>query len=725
MHALSRERCLSPSLASDTRPTASGAGAGGAADDGAADATQRGEALRGEAACDEVMSGMAKVRALEVIDPSRPGRAAYVYDSPLTRELTSALRYDTNPVSLSVKSVLFSKRVDSEDHFSDAAKTARLQGGGPFQPPAPLFNPPAVHTVRWEEVMPALDDQERYVVEAVLSYDTFLQRVLAGRQPPERAGSRQVRGVCRAWQRELRHAGYVRRAPGGVIPAVICPLFAVERSDGKLRLIFDGRELNDLAIRPPVTRLGRIGDELSRLAHDPEVRCMVALDFKSWFVQLRPDQRVADVFFRSSLGELGDVVVQGLPMGFAWAPVIAQSVALAFARTVRNELEAKGIHVQCSFTYIDNVLFGIRNPAEAHHVRESCARVASRWGIVIKPSSWDVGAEVEWRGTRIDAAAGRARLVDKFVVKVRTAIQAADRKGWALPVADTVPLISCLIYATYVRDRPLADIIEPLRMLSRLASSLNKGDITHASVQRWGRDAAAAATTIGDGLADWWIPRRRRAPGAQDSVAPRVTGVSDAAGPSESGESRCWAYAYHSHHQMVVHVESIGDNTDIFELELMAMAAGVLDAQGDVLGSAPGAAPSESGQEGLLHWSCDNLRAIFVLDRGWSALWKVNATLAQWYHSVLPRYEEIQVAYVQSAHNIVDVFTRAARPGRITAPACPKHPGRECAEFLDFVGRAQVELGCTERAPRRALTWATRSRVVTFAPDMPPSAMPV
>jgi hypothetical protein len=664
---------------------------------------------------DEVASGMTRVRALEVIDPSRPGKAAYVYDTPLMRELTHTLRYDCNPVALSVRAVCMAK-ARSPDEATKQAKAEASWGGTGVRPQAQetTFNPPAVETIKWDAVMPELDPSERYVTEVILSYDMFLQRALGGREPKpnaDRSASRSCRGMSDRWTRELRELMYVRAPTPGTVPAVVCPLFAVDRTDGKLRLIFDGRELNDMIVRPPRTRLGPIGDELASMCHDDNVQHLVTLDFKSWFVQLAPDQRVADVFFRSSLQEYGDVVVTGLPMGFAWAPVIAQSVATAFTRVVVRDVLPEVV-VYCQHVYIDNIIFGVKTAADAERVKSKCEEVAAKWGIVIKSSSWEVGPSVTWRGVVVDAARGQARLVDRFVLKVQEAVAAAQKVAWDLRISDTIPIISCLIYATYVRDMPLASLVEPLRLLSRLAASLQKDDIDPAHRQRWSRAAAMKAEEMAKSLGEWWTPLRRGA----GKEHPRLTGISDAAGPSEDGTSRCWAYAYHSQDRMVLHVEDIGDEKDIFTLELKAMIEGVIDA---------GEPDTSDGPSGSLHWSCDNLRALFVLNRGWSALWSANQMLMSWHDKVKTKYDTISAAYVQSACNVVDPFTRATQPGRREAPACPTHPGTDCPEFFQFLEESQKELCAPGRPVRRVIRWATSAERVIFAEDMPPAAMPL
>jgi hypothetical protein len=160
---------------------------------------------------------------------------------------------------------------------------------------------------------------------------------------------------------------------------------------------------------------------------------------------------------------------------------------------------------------------------------------------------------------------------------------------------------------------------------------------------------------------------------------------------------------------MVALSRPIEDAADIFVLELQAMVRGLLDAVSDV--------PSGTS----VHWQCDNLRALFVLHRGWSAEWTANTLIADYWRSVRPTASSSVLSFVPSAFNAADPLTRGCSPVHVVRPACGLHPGRPCPEFQAFVRETVRGAG---GAPRRiGVSWSISPSVVRFSADMPPDTI--
>jgi hypothetical protein len=152
-----------------------------------------------------------------------------------------------------------------------------------------------------------------------------------------------------------------------------------------------------------------------------------------------------------------------------------------------------------------------------------------------------------------------------------------------------------------------------------------------------------------------------------------------------------------------VHVEP-NVHTDIFVLESEAMAKGLKDAASE-------GTPSSS------HWLCDNMRALFVFARGWSAEWSVNEWIREmWSYLFLP---SAKFSYVASPYNIVDCFTRVIAHGRRERVACALHPGTDCPEFLEFVRDVQKEMRTESEPPVRRISWALKTDSVSFYSEQP------
>ena len=586
----------------------------------------------------------------------------------------------------------------------------------------PLFNPPAVETVDPTCALPFADDMERYVIGTIVSPYDFLNRVLFGVWPDAPTPPPPPSRMNAQWVHELRRTRYLRPIRPGPALTVRCPLFAVLRSDGRLRLIFDGRVVNRLCKEPPKCRLTSIHADLERLLAD-EVQEIVTCDFTSWFVQIACHPDISDRMFGAALRD-GQDILTGVPMGWAWAPVIAQAIASSFSRAVCARLP---FAPAAALTYIDNLAFGLRERGQAPTVRRAIEAVARDWGVVIKASSWESGRSVTWRGLVVDLDRRTFTFVEKFSLKMVDAVRTAQAADWRITVEDTMVLVGCMLYVTYVTRASMARLHATLCFLSRLAVAVDAGRHTGSAVLRWPRAAADEAVAVPVTMPHSLPPP----PTSQDA---EVFGVSDAAGPSEDGaELRCRAFAYHTAERMVVEVNPISSD-DIFREELRAMVDGLCDAVNadeqeimDLLNPRPATQPSYDGGANRVTWLCDNLRALFVLARGWTTLWDANSIIQQHWKWIRFAFAEQVFAYVPSRSNIMDAFTRGARPGRRVAPPCPLHPGAQCPEFLEFVDQARVAM-CPPpeaRGPRarRAVVWRVTNESITFQPDMPTATL--
>ena len=318
-----------------------------------------------------------------------------------------------------------------------------------------VFKVPVMETIDWEFVCTYLSRRERRIVEVIRTERAFRQDVLLD---PEDGGSpaRRVTRMPKAVSRELIRMGYVK-PKGSVVRKktfMRCKLFAIPRSDGSgLRLIFDGRPMNQVCRAPPTLRLSRIREDVQRGLADRRVSRMVALDFATWFCQLTTSPEVKSFFAVALQGWKGDFVMGGVPMGFSWAPVIAQLAARAILRAVLRHV---GGGVRHSVVYIDNLIFFVEDSTVEARVVKALEEVCQRAGATIKPGSLERGTRVEWRGLVLDTSARTVKFCERWVGKVEQVKsfligtrQVSVRQWWGA--------LGCMIYAADVRDEPLAD----------------------------------------------------------------------------------------------------------------------------------------------------------------------------------------------------------------------------------------------------------------------------
>jgi hypothetical protein len=410
--------------------------------------------------------------------------------------------------------------------------------------------------------------------------------------------------------------------------AIACALFAVTRADGKLRLIWDGRPFNQRCRPPPKIRFSRLEDDVSMLLRSP-ARSLVAVDLQSWFVQLKPLPDIADKYFGVRRRDGRGATLTGIPMGWAWAPVVAQSVTDILVRRVLAALSGRGLAVVASCSYVDNIVLALPEESEPDSVLAVVREVCASAGAVIKPSSIEMGSTVDWRGLTLDVSRRRLRLKPAFVEKLRTAVERA-RAHSARPTlswSEMIPLLSCVIYATYAVGKPLASIVNVMRWVVRLSSTcarVTSPESLNALMRISLTPPAGAWAEIEASVAsseEWYEVCE------QVEDAPAAFGQSDAAG-SETALSLS-AFAFHNSETMRLSVWQPPTLQDIFHREFEAMVRGMT-----------------SGNEPCQHrwcWLTDNTRSIYQLRKTWAAEWFVNEAVEHWH--ALQRRSRSTVAY--------------------------------------------------------------------------------
>ena len=88
-------------------------------------------------------------------------------------------------------------------------------------------------------------------------------------------------------------------------------------------------------------------------------------------------------------------MLNGLPMGWRWAPLIAQLLARGILRAALTRF---GKCVGRQIVYIDNIAVFVRMEEEAEQLANVTCDVAASMGAKIKEGSLTNGHIGEWRG---------------------------------------------------------------------------------------------------------------------------------------------------------------------------------------------------------------------------------------------------------------------------------------------------------------------------------------
>ena len=346
------------------------------------------------------------------------------------------------------------------------------------------FAQPVIETVDPAQLRPYMTPEEWNVVRVLVDAEHFHRTVLH----PDwvyRLESRPITRpsrLTRAALRDLRRKGYFRdpRAPrdrGSLLQAVhiasiACPVFAVIKSDGvTYRLIWDGRRFNHACRPPPPFSITRLPLMLAKLLQ-PSVRWFLTYDFSTWFVQIRACAAVAALFVAHA-AKHDYPEMCGIPMGWAWACVIAHCLTVAFARAVLQALPqaARGglIFEFC----IDNTIIAVTSEATVtrEQLLTAIQATAARFNISIKPSSIEHGTSVDWLAYNLNATTHTAKFRDAYIQKLidtRTRIRNVFRRR-SPTLLEAWSIIGLLLFSLYAARIPLTHASEVVTWLAHNA----------------------------------------------------------------------------------------------------------------------------------------------------------------------------------------------------------------------------------------------------------------
>ncbi len=510
---------------------------------------------------------------------------------------------------------------------------------------------PVVETVDLSRLIPWAARDASEVLRTVLSWDVFTTTVILQEErergfvcDPRRrmaAGGARLRSL-----KGLRYLRPVRRVPawGGTCEIFFCP-----KDDIWDRMIYNGRPINARCARPPNVGFVAVHDMLRRLTR-PDVARYASYDFRSWFIQLKVSPEVQRVFCVQAMdGSL--FRVSGLPMGWSWAPVIAQKVA----QTIVDEALRRIADVRVgAFVYIDNVIFYLHDEEAADRrverldsvFREVCGEA----NAALKESATTIGVAADWLGVMVTAGRRQASFREGFVEKVRQVREVLEAHQ-TQEMRFLWRALALSVRALWVARRPLAEIADAMRWMSRAAVALNEGsarwetkarmwDAAHrqlVDVLRWIAEFSGAFTV--------WEP---------ESEAIVAVGASDAAGGPQGAGGFLWRQE-----NKVTAVRICGEGEQrrhINVMEAEAMESGLWA----VLQVVP---------SGTIRWFGDNTVANAWAMRSWAPQAGRNACLKR--RAALMRRRKVEVSVERvggGSDNPADVLTRSSEAYAMLAP---------------------------------------------------------
>jgi len=292
-------------------------------------------------------------------------------------------------------------------------------------------------------------------------------------------------------------------------------VFLTPKKNGKGRFVVDCRWLNERMEDPGEMGLPKMGTVIRRvLSWKYAAQC----DAVSFFSQFTVNPALRD-YFRMRLGgqrgQIAEMRMKRMPMGWKYAPKIAQTVANIL-------MQEDGI------AWVDNFLVGGRTMEEFERRRAAVQRRFQRYNVEVDDTEMRPAHRLCALGLEFDLARQQYRLDPAWTEKRRTLLTA--EMSQPRTYREWYQIYGAVVWASFVLERPLYMHAEALAALSQLAKDVDGQWDTRVELPEyaerdlalWREDTLAAAE-------NWHRPQRPIDEGAIDDDWGLTHNVSDSA----------------------------------------------------------------------------------------------------------------------------------------------------------------------------------------------------
>lgn len=269
------------------------------------------------------------------------------------------------------------------------------------------------------------------------------------------------RGISRRMKRHLGSLegwGIVAREQR---PRTITNYFTVEKKNGLGRLVVDGRKVNRLMRFTPRMELPSIVDVAHYLMRN---KYYATVDGKAFFYQFPLGDEVGRYFCANLADTKGDFVtvrLRRMPMGWSWAPAIAQHTA----NTLLDEPEGP-----LGIAWVDNFVFAGETQEEVRRKFERFLTKARKVGLTLDTEDPPILSHGEVLGLEVDLANARYRMPPEWAERKAS----AELARWMTP-RQTFQVIGPGIWSTYARQLPLCRWEGAIGIVVRIAGLVARG----------------------------------------------------------------------------------------------------------------------------------------------------------------------------------------------------------------------------------------------------------
>ena len=401
--------------------------------------------------------------------------------------------------------------------------------------------------------------------------------------------------------------------------------FTVDKKDLSLRLVIDGRKVNLLMEKPPRMEIPDMQEVINYLMSN---RYALSVDGRSYFYQVPISDEVGAMFCANLSGTRGafvSVAMKRLPMGWSYAPAIAQKISNTLLMTADGRI--------LGVAWIDNFIFAGQNEDE---VAENYAEFLQRCNEAnVKIDILDAKPKDRLivLGMEFNLAKSTYRLDPAWIENKKQKL----RPDTTMTPRALYEITGSLIWHDYVKRIPLCHQDANIETIRRVAHAMAENGQWDTPIQFTDAEVAelqAWLSTLWENNSAVWTA---------ESV-PQLQLWSDASDNE-------WAALYLDDEELIAAEQGsfVGGPRawHIFIKEAYA-ADKVLQAT--------------NGIPRLIN--IDNLPLVHCIKRGFSANRLVNAFIKTW------DLKNIQAKWVSTKVQLADAFTRGVKIPEHVAPLC-------------------------------------------------------
>ena len=337
---------------------------------------------------------------------------------------------------------------------------------------APMVEAPEPHTYRNQGVLGHIENntmdikrileldlegEAAEVIDILLSVEAFESRLLEEFSPLMR-----ISRFMAQHRSALEESGVTAVQKERDFGTNYMPVFTVPKKDETLRFIQDCRHLNRHFMKPPPMHLPRIHDVIDHMMTN---EFFAVCDARSMFYQipLCPDTyKYFGLILGGGRGRLEHAVMTKLPMGFSWAPAIAQRISNVLMRGV-------------GLAWVDNYCLTGKTLTEfEEHRHIFLQRIAKDGGcnVVVDDTELKPMMQGETLGIEFDLAAKRYRMSEKWSTKIRETVVPED---WTARTYSQI--MGNVIWCSHVIKRGLCHQPHAMAVLGEIMRMISNKEI--------------------------------------------------------------------------------------------------------------------------------------------------------------------------------------------------------------------------------------------------------